>query len=238
VTGAAAGIGRATALRLLDDGAMLVAVDIDGEGLTSLAREVTAKGGSIVPLQVDVADETALTDGLADVLARVGRIDILVNDAGIGGRGTFLESTPAERDRVLGVHVRGAMAATQAVLGGMVEQGWGRIVTMLSDGVWHGGTTVHYTTAKAALLGFTRSLAREVAASGVRVNAVAPGPVETAMLLDGPADAIEAERATVPIGRFLQPDEIAMTVAFLCGPGGDAYTGQVLAPNGGTVFVG
>jgi 3-oxoacyl-[acyl-carrier protein] reductase len=238
VTGAAAGIGRAIVLRLLRDGALIVAVDIDGRGLDALVHEPGVDGARITSLTVDVADEAMLRDALAGGMRRFGPIDILVNVAGIGGHGTFLELTPSERDRVLDVHVRGTMAATHAVVGGMVERGWGRIVTMLSDGVWHGRTTVHYTTAKGALLGFTRALAREVAASGVRVNAVAPGPVETAMLLDDPADVIEAERATVPIGRFLQPDEVAMTVAFLCGPGGDAYTGQVLAPNGGTVFVG
>jgi 3-oxoacyl-[acyl-carrier protein] reductase len=118
----------------------------------------------------------------------------------------------------------------------MLEAGWGRIVTIGSDAAWTGNATVPYATAKAALVGFTRALAREVAAQGVRVNLVAPGPVETPMLLHDSPERLEAEMATVLRGSFLLPDEVAESVAFLCGPGGDAYVGQVLSPNGGTVF--
>lgn len=114
----------------------------------------------------------------------------------------------------------------------------GRIVNVSSESVWLGNTSVQYATAKAALLGFTRALARQVAPAGINVNAVAPGPVETAMLFDSPADHVERERQSVLLGRFLRPDEIAATIAFLVGPGGDAYVGQVVSPNGGTVFVG
>ena len=117
----------------------------------------------------------------------------------------------------------------------MLGQGWGRIVNISSESVWLGNTSVQYATAKAALLGFTRSLARQLAPSGINVNAVAPGPVDTRMLRDLPPEHVEAERRTVLIGRFLDPAEIAATVAFLAGPGGDAYVGQVLSPNGGTV---
>jgi 3-oxoacyl-[acyl-carrier protein] reductase len=118
----------------------------------------------------------------------------------------------------------------------MLVAGWGRIVTIGSDSAWTGNAAVPYATAKAALVGFTRSLAREVAAAGVRVNLVAPGPVETPMLLHESPARLEAELATVLRGAFLSPEEVAETVAFLCGRGGDAYVGQVLSPNGGTVF--
>jgi len=120
----------------------------------------------------------------------------------------------------------------------MLSKGWGRVVVIASEALWLGNTSVHYATAKAALLGFTRSLARQVAPQGVNVNAVAPGPVETPMFLDNTPAEIEAERRSVLIGRVLQPDEIAATIAFLVGPGGDGYVGQVLSPNGGTVFPG
>jgi 3-oxoacyl-[acyl-carrier protein] reductase len=120
----------------------------------------------------------------------------------------------------------------------MIEAGWGRIVTVSSEAVWLGHTSVQYATAKAALIGFTRALARQVAGQGVLVNAVAPGPVETPMLFDNTPTEIETERQTVLIGRFLQPEEIAASISFLVGPGGDGYVGQVLSPNGGTVFPG
>jgi len=120
----------------------------------------------------------------------------------------------------------------------MLEAGWGRVISIASEAVWLGNTSVQYATAKAALVGFTRALARQVAGSGVLVNAVAPGPVETPMLFANTPAEIEAERASVLIGRFLTPDEIAASIAFLAGPGGDAYVGQVLSPNGGTVFPG
>jgi 3-oxoacyl-[acyl-carrier protein] reductase len=111
-------------------------------------------------------------------------------------------------------------------------------VTIASEAVWLGNQSVQYVTAKAALVGFTRALAYQLAPSGILVNAVAPGPVDTPMLRDNAAPAIEAELASVRIGRFLEPDEVAATIAFLVGPGGEPYVGQVLSPNGGTVFIG
>ena len=154
------------------------------------------------------------------------------------GAGRFSDVAFADWRRVLDVHVDGAFHVTQAVLPGMTERGWGRIVNIASESIWLGNQSVQYVTAKAALLGFTRALAYQLAPLGIRVNAVAPGPVDTPMLRDNDAAAIAAERQAVRIGRFLEPDEIAATIAFLAGPGGDAYVGQVLSPNGGTVFPG
>ncbi len=196
-----------------------------------------ASGARVVPLTADVVDEAAVRAAIERLREQAGGpVDILVNNAGIGGRGSFLEADDAEFQRLLAVHLEGALHTTRAVLPSMLERRTGVIVNVLTDGLWHGATSVTYTTAKGALLGFTRSLAREVAGAGVRVNAVAPGPVATAMLLDDDPAAIAAEMAGVPIGRALEADEIAASIAFLCGPGGQAYVGAVLAPNGGTVF--
>jgi 3-oxoacyl-[acyl-carrier protein] reductase len=118
----------------------------------------------------------------------------------------------------------------------MLAAGGGRIIVIASEAVWLGNQSVQYVTAKAALVGFTRALAYQLAPAGIRVNAVAPGPVDTPMLRDNDPAAIAAELASVRIGRFLEPDEIAATVAFLAGPGGEPYVGQVLSPNGGTAF--
>ncbi|MCI0583405.1 MAG: SDR family NAD(P)-dependent oxidoreductase [Chloroflexi bacterium] len=238
VTGAGSGIGRATALLLAADGAAVGCLGLGEEALASVAEEVRAAGGLAVPALADVTDRAAVEAAVATVTLELGPVGILVNNAGIPGAGRFVDVLFEDWQRVIDVHVNGAFHATQAVLPAMLDAGWGRVVTVASEAVWLGHTSVQYATAKAALVGFTRSLARQVAGSGVLVNAVAPGPVETAMLFDNTPAEIEAERATVLIGRFLAAEEIAASIAFLAGPGGDAYVGQVLSPNGGTVFPG
>ncbi len=238
VTGAASGIGRSTALRLATDGAAVGCLDRDGPGAETVAEAIRASGGRTAALTADVTDPAAVHDAVARWVGEAGGVDILVNNAGVPGGGRFVDVSYEDWRRVLDVHVDGAFHVTKAVLAGMTERGWGRIVNISSESVWLGNQSVQYVTAKAALLGFTRALAYQVAPLGVRVNAIAPGPVDTPMLRDNDAATIEAERVAVRIGRFLDPDEIAATVAFLAGPGGDAYVGQVLSPNGGTVFPG
>ncbi len=238
MTGAASGIGRATGLRLAAESALVGCLDRDGNGARDVALAIQASGGTAVGLTADVTDAAAVAAAISELVERFGPVGILVNNAGIPGAGKFIDVAFDDWTRVLDVHVNGAFHVTQAVMPGMIAAGYGRVITIASESVWLGNTSVQYATAKAALLGFTRSLARQVAGFGVRVNAVAPGPVETPMLFDNSPDEIERERATVLIGRFLQPDEIASSVAFLAGPGGDAYVGQVISPNGGTVFPG
>lgn len=238
VTGAAGGIGLATARRLAGDGATVGCLDRDEGRLAAAVDELEADGLRAVALLADVTDPAAVGRAAATLEATFGVVGILINNAGVGGEGRFVDIDHAEWRRVLDIHVDGAFHATKAVLPGMIASGWGRIVNVSSESVWLGNTSVQYATAKAALLGFTRSLARQVAGAGINVNAVAPGPVETAMLFDSPLEHVEAERRSVLLGRFLHPDEVAATIAFLVGPGGDAYVGQVLSPNGGTVFPG
>jgi NAD(P)-dependent dehydrogenase (short-subunit alcohol dehydrogenase family) len=238
VTGAGSGIGRATALRLAADGAAVGCLGLGDEALAAVSAEIRAGGGRAVATVADVTDRSAVVAAAARVTRELGPVGILVNNAGIPGEGQFVDVRFEDWQRVMDVHVTGAFHVTQAVLPGMLRAGWGRVITIASEAVWLGHTSVQYATAKSALVGFTRSLARQLAGSGVLVNAVAPGPVETPMLFDNAPEAIEAERATVLIGRFLVPGEIAASIAFLAGPGGDAYVGQVLSPNGGTVFTG
>ena len=238
VTGAGSGIGRSTALRLAADGAVVGCLDRDADGLRAVAAAIKAAGGRADSLVVDVTDRAGVTAAVAGLVAELGPVAILVNNAGIPGSGRFLDASYEDWRRVLDVHVDGAFHLTKAVLSAMVDAGWGRIVNIASEAVWLGNQSVQYVTAKAALVGFTRSLAYQVAPAGVRVNAVAPGPVDTPMFRDNDAAAIDTELRSVRIGRVLEPDEIAATVAFLAGPGGDAYVGQVLSPNGGTVFPG
>jgi 3-oxoacyl-[acyl-carrier protein] reductase len=238
VTGAASGIGRSTAIRLAAEGAVVGCLDRETEGLRAVVGAIETAGGRAGSLIVDVTDRAGVTAAVAGLVEDLGPVAILVNNAGIPGSGQFLDVSYEDWRRVLDVHVDGAFHLTKAVLPGMVDAGWGRIVNIASEAVWLGNQSVQYVTAKAALVGFTRSLAYQVAPAGVRVNAVAPGPVDTPMFRDNDTAAIDAELRSVRIGRVLEPDEIAGTVAFLAGPGGDAYVGQVLSPNGGTVFPG
>jgi 3-oxoacyl-[acyl-carrier protein] reductase len=238
VTGAGSGIGRATALRLAADGAAVGCLDRNAEGVDGVAAEIGNRGGRGLALHADVTQPAEVRDAVERLVAELGPAAILVSNAGVAGAGKLMDTSLEDWQRVVDSHVLGAFLMTKAVLPGMLSAGWGRIVMIASEAVWLGSASVQYVTAKAALLGFTRSLARQVVGQGVLVNAVAPGPVETPMLFDNTPEEIEFERRTVLLGRFLQPEEIAATIAFLAGPGGDAYVGQVLSPNGGTVFPG
>ena len=238
VTGAASGIGRSTAIRLAADGAVVGCLDRDGEGVRAVAAAIEAADGRAGALVMDVTDRAGVATAVAGLVEDLGPVAILVNNAGVPGSGQFLDVSYEDWRQVLDVHVDGAFHLTKAVVPGMVDAGWGRIVNIASEAVWLGNQSVQYVTAKAALVGFTRALAYQVAPAGVRVNAVAPGPVDTPMFRDNDGAAIDAELQSVRIGRVLEPDEIAATIAFLAGPGGDAYVGQVLSPNGGTVFPG
>jgi 3-oxoacyl-[acyl-carrier protein] reductase len=238
VTGAASGIGRATALRLAADGAVVGCLDRDAAGAEAVAGEIRDVGGVGVALGADIVDPAAVAEAVGRLSSEAGPVDVLVNNAGVPGGGRFTDISFADWRRVLDVHVDGTFHVTKAVLPGMTAAGWGRIVTVASEAVWLGNQSVQYVTAKAALVGFTRALAYQLAPQGILVNAVAPGPVDTPMLRDNDPAAIDAELASVRIGRFLESEEIAATIAFLAGSGGDAFVGQVLSPNGGTVFIG
>jgi NAD(P)-dependent dehydrogenase (short-subunit alcohol dehydrogenase family) len=238
VTGAASGIGLATAQRLAAEGAIVGCLDRDDVGAAATAGTIRAAGGQAASLGIDVTDGSAVAEVIGEWVAEIGPVGILVNNAGVPGGGRFADISFADWRRVLDVHVDGTFHVTKAVLPGMTDRGWGRIVNISSESVWLGNQSVQYVTAKAALIGFTRALAYQLAPDGILVNAIAPGPVDTPMLRDNDQAAIDAELTSVRIGRFLRPDEIAASVAFLAGPGGDAYVGQVLSPNGGTVFPG
>jgi 3-oxoacyl-[acyl-carrier protein] reductase len=197
---------------------------------------IETAGGRGTVLVADVTDRDAVRAAIDALTQSAGPISILVNNAGVPGAGRFVDLSYEDWRGVLDVHVDGAFHVTKVVLPGMLAAGRGRIVVIASEAVWLGNQSVQYVTAKAALVGFTRALAYQLAPSGIRVNAVAPGPVDTPMLRDNDPVVIAAELASVRIGRFLEPDEIAATVAFLAGPGGEPYVGQILSPNGGTVF--
>lgn len=234
VTGASQGIGRAIALALAAGGARVALAARNADKLASVAAEIAVAGGEAHLYALDISKENAIKEVAKAALAAHGTIDILVNNAGITRDGLMMRMKRADWDDVLNTNLTGTFLLTQALLPAMVKARWGRIVSISSIvGQTGQAGQVNYSASKAALLGFTRSLAREVASRSITVNAVAPGYIETAMtkiLTDAQKTAMLVH---VPLGRAGTEEEVAHAVAFLCSPGAGYITGHTLDINGG-----
>jgi 3-oxoacyl-[acyl-carrier protein] reductase len=238
VTGASQGIGRACALELARAGATVALAARSADKLAALAEEITAAGGQAAAFTLDVASEESLTSGAKAVLERYGKVEILVNNAGITRDGLMMRMKRADWDDVLSTNLTGAFLLTQALLPAMLKNRWGRIINITSVvGRTGQAGQVNYAASKAGLIGFTRSIAREVASRGITANAVAPGYIETPMTAVLDDRQREAMMATIPIGRPGTPEEIAQSVAFLASDAAAYITGHVLDINGG-MFMG
>ena len=238
VTGASQGIGRACALELARAGATVALAARNEAKLAEAVAEIEAGGGQAAAFTLDVASQESIKTGAKAILDRFGKVEILVNNAGITRDGLMMAMKRADWDDVLGTNLTGAFLLTQAVLRPMLKNRWGRIVN-ISSVVGRAGQAgqVNYASSKAGLIGLTRSLAREVASRGITVNAVAPGYIETAMtaVLDEKQRA--AMMAAIPLGRAGTDVEIAQSVAFLASDAAGYITGHVLDVNGG-MFMG
>jgi 3-oxoacyl-(acyl-carrier-protein) reductase len=235
VTGGARGIGRATAMALADAGADVI---FDYAHSEEQAREVEAlirgKGVRCKAYQASVASGDEVDAMVARAVSEFGPISILVNNAGITRDRSFLKMTREMWDEVMGVNLDGLFNVTHAVLPGMLETGWGRVVNVSSIvGQTGNFGQANYAATKGATIAFTMSLAREVAKKGITANAVAPGFIETDMLKDVPETALEQVKAMTPMGRLGKAEEIADAIVFLASPRASYITGQVLAVNGG-----
>ena len=236
VTGAAGGIGAATARRLAAEGARVALADIDEDGAHSVAGEIDGYA-----VGMDVADPDSARAGVDQAVALVGPIDVLVNNAGTDRFAYFVHTDEELWDFVLGVNLRGTIAVTHAVLEGMQSRGRGSIVNVASEAARVGSQgSVVYSAAKAGVIGFTRAVARESSRFGVRVNAVAPGPIDTPLLNAAPEELGEiGERlragmiAATSMRRIGQPDEVAATIAFLASDDASYVTGQTINVSGG-----
>jgi 3-oxoacyl-[acyl-carrier protein] reductase len=233
VTGAGSGIGRAISVQLAAEGYKVLVNDFRTEAAEAVAAEIggLACGG-------DVSNEADVAAIVAKAEASFGPVTHLINNAGHVHQGRFTELKVEEFDRMIAVHLRGTFLCTQAVLKGMLARGQGVIVNIASQlGQIGGIELVHYSAAKAGIIGLTKALAREVSAQGVRVNAVAPGPINTPLVRSLSADWQRAKAAELPLGRFGEPEEVAATVAFLCSPAASLFVGQTLGPNSGDVML-
>lgn len=236
VTGAAGTMGAATAVRLATDGHRVALVDVAAEGVSALAERI---GDAAVPIAADLSTAEGALQAVAATERALGPVDILINNAGILSNNKIAETTQEEWRRVLAINLDGAFHLSRAVLPGMKERRFGRIVNTCSYAMKSGGLTAGtaYTVSKGALQALTFSLAREFAAFGVTVNGIAPAYVKTPMVTE---QLTEAQRqaliAQIPVGRFCEPEEFAYCVAFFVSPLAGFITGEILDLNGGLQF--
>jgi 3-oxoacyl-[acyl-carrier protein] reductase len=238
VTGASQGIGRACALALAEAGATVALAARNEAKLAEVAAEIEAAGGKAAAFALDIASEESIKAGAKAILERFGKVEILVNNAGITRDGLVLRMKRADWDEVLATNLTGAFLLTQALLSAMLRNRWGRIIN-ISSVVGRTGQAgqVNYAATKAGLIGMTRSLAREVASRGVTVNAVAPGYIATPMTAVLDEKQTAAMMTQIPLGRAGTDADIAQAVAYLASEGAGYVTGHVLDVNGG-MFMG
>jgi 3-oxoacyl-[acyl-carrier protein] reductase len=238
ITGGSRGIGRATALAFAKEGADIAFCHLDDDPKANeTAAEITALGRRALHRSLDVADIAAGKKFATHIEQTFGSIDILFNNAGMNIRKPFEAYSEAEFDRIIGVHLKGMFFMAQAVYPAMVARGAGCIINVASQrGLKGAVNSAPYSAAKAAIIGFTRSLSWEAAPKGVRVNAIAPGPIDTDLTATMSPEDRKAFIAALPAGRFGRPEEIAATALLLAGPQGGFYVGACLSPNGGDVM--
>jgi 3-oxoacyl-[acyl-carrier protein] reductase len=233
ITGAGSGIGAATARRFAREGALVAINDARTDGLESVAGDVRAAGAKALVLAGDVAKKADCERMVRATVEAFGRVDILINNAGINRDAMAAKMSEEQWDAVLAVNLKGTFLVAQAALPGMRERGWGRVVNTSSVGSLGNIGQANYAASKAGVIGLTKTLALEYARYGVTVNALAPGPVMTAMLAGVPDAIKEKIVSQVPVGRIAAPDEIAGVHVFLASDDSAFITGQVLFVDGG-----
>ena len=239
VTGGGGGIGRAIALALAGDSRRVAVADLDQETAAETASMITAAGGGAVAVRLDVTDSDSVRAGIAQARAELGPIEILVNNAGWDELAPFLETDERFWDRVIEINFKGCLRLTRETLPAMVERGWGRMVNIGSDAGRVGSSLESvYSGAKAGVIAFTKTIAREVAYSGVTANAVCPGPTRTPLLEgmtsgEGGEKLIASLERAVPMRRLGEPEDVGAAVAFLASERAGYITGQTLSVSGG-----
>lgn len=238
VTGAGNGIGAAIARHLAGAGARIVVNDLHAAAAEKVVSTIAADGGVATAVAGDVSapeDVSRIFDHCAEAF---GDCTLLVNNAGIVQQSLFETLSVEDWDRMIAVHLRGTFLCARAAIGPMLQRGNGVIVNIASQlGQIGGVELVHYSAAKAGIIGLTKALAREVSKRGVRVNAVAPGPINTELVRSLSDDWRRAKAEELPLGHFGEPQDVADTVAFLASPAARIYVGQTLGPNSGDVML-
>jgi 3-oxoacyl-[acyl-carrier protein] reductase len=238
ITGAARGIGRAIALAFVGKGAKVALVDIDAEALERVREEIGERGGQALSLPCDVSQSSAVGEKAGKVLGSYGRIDVLVNNAGIIRRGTIETVTEEEWDRVIAINLKGTFNCCKAVVAPMKRQGRGSIVNVSSISGKMGDITSApgYGPSKAGVIALTKTLALQLARYGIRANSVAPHAMETEMSAQWSPERRREIVAGIPLGRLGQPEDVAAAVLFLASDAASFITGEILDVNGGALM--
>jgi len=234
ITGAAHGIGRAIALKLAEMGATVVVTDIDGP--ETVAEEIRAMDRNSLAITADVSSAGEVSRLVETTLDTCGRIDILVNNAGITRDQLLLRMSDEDWDRVINVNLKSVFLCTKAALRPMLKQRWGRVINLASIvGIIGNAGQANYAASKAGIIGFTKSIAKEVASRGITVNAIAPGLIDTGMTQQLNESQKQELKQQIPSGYIGSPEDIAAAAAFLASEEARYITGQVLNINGGMV---
>jgi 3-oxoacyl-[acyl-carrier protein] reductase len=237
VTGASQGIGRACALKLAAAGAAVAVAARNQEKLNELVQQITSSGGKAAAFALDVAEEDQIKSTFKAALAQFGKIDILINNAGITRDQLVMRMKRADWDAVLNTNLTSAYLCTQQVMSSMLKQRWGRIVNITSVfGQMGQAGQANYASSKAGLIGLTMAIAREVGSRNITCNAVAPGFIDTAMTSTLGDDFKEMAVKNIPLGRVGTPEDVASAVAFLASEEASYITGHVLSVNGGMLM--
>lgn len=237
VTGAGRGIGRAIALKFADAGADVVCVSRTAENSQKVADEIKARGRKAWAFAVDVSDPKAVAEVAEKILAEAGRVDVLVNNAGVTRDGLLMRMSDEDWDLVLNTNLRGAFAFTKAFSRAFAKQRSGRIINIASViGLMGNAGQANYAASKAGLIGFTKSVAKELASRGITANAIAPGFIETDMTAVLNEEQKKGVLGAIPMKVLGQAEDIAHAALYLAGPGGRYVTGQVLTVDGGMVM--
>lgn len=237
ITGAARGIGRATAEKFAREGARVVVADLDLASVRAVAQSLVDVGGDAIGLALDVTDRASIDQAVAQVMERYGRVDVLVNNAGIVQDAQLFKMSEEQFDRVIDVNLKGTFNCTRAVVDIMIAQGAGVVLNASSIvGVYGNFGQTNYAASKFGVIGMVKTWAREFGRKGIRANAVCPGFVETDIIKSIPQRVTDAMLARVPAGRFGKPEDIANTYAFLASDEASYINGAVIEVSGGATL--